>query len=196
LKKKPNDIYRSENCEQLKHLLIDLKSKCNDMESFSNVGEARIVEYHEEIRSKILVDCEILIGEIKPYREELIVKVNQHKKKCAEEFQKKNACIKKEPNNNFCLNETIRCFISQWSHYLKQFKIDEVRVKHGIEMARKNILKIDQEKKRVNVELFSGVDLIQFVKSKTKLEQKFGLIVHRFICFWLNLEQKNSIHLI
>jgi hypothetical protein len=196
LKKKPNDIYRSENCEQLKHLPIDLKSKCNDMESFSNVGEARIVEYHEEIRSKILVDCEILIGEIKPYREELIVKVNQHKKKCAEEFQKKNACIKKEPNNNFCLNETIRCFISQWSHYLKQFKIDEVRVKHGIEMARKNILKIDQEKKRVNVELFSGVDLIQFVKSKTKLEQKFGLIVHRFICFWLNLEQKNSIHLI
>lgn len=134
IKKSPFKVSRGENCNKLNESLQKILSKCINLEEMNKRFDPSVDNYQEsfsflinfcfqcsrpieivrehcsKLRNQVDLDTETTILAIQNKREELLEKIDEYERKCAENIEKNNNII--DENQNL-INKT-KAFLAEW----------------------------------------------------------------------------------
>jgi hypothetical protein len=180
IKKKANEIHRSNTAKELKQVLKNIQSKSDNLRNRFQYAEDTIKDYCEKIRNQIQLQTAQAIDQIQEYNTELLNEVRDYEKECI-----KSLSSDKSYKHDLVANiERMNLFDSEWTKYLTKFEIKDSDVENALKQAKSNVNRLTIEETNLNAWLFNN-RMAKFEKSEKAIEKFFTLGEIKFdeVCF-------------
>jgi hypothetical protein len=175
IKQQPADVYRGTIGEDMKSMLKEIRNNTDKLINNKKNSIQTIRKHCDDVRNQVDLRTEMVIEEIKTYREELIKQVNEYEKECIEKFELENG-NKSELDTR--INE-LNAFHSKWSEYLKKSKISDNELKKGKTEADEFVSKAKVGIKELEFKMFNE-KCIDFVINPNEIDTR----LLGFIKYW------------
>ena len=139
-----------------------MKSNLDELANKNKLCIERINEHCGKLRNEVELSTEVLVEKLlKEYKMELIGLIDNYEKKYLSNFNK----AQKAEFDEFIKEKY--AFHGKWIGYLKQFKIDDEKLKTATNDAKKHTEHIKTENEQVLDKVFNG-NVLQFEKNSTQ----------------------------
>jgi hypothetical protein len=184
LKAKAGTVCRSAKVEELKHKLLDIKSKCSEFKMNLDNGVDQISQHCIRLRNRVHLETDILIEEAHTLNKSLIAEINKYEEECIKSF---NSNTSKTDNKFNKFVDELNEFHSDKTKYLSDFKIDEKTVVETIKKADSHLEKLKIEDRLLMNIQFSG-KVAEFIKRSNEIDRTLlGTLVFKS----LSLDENN-----
>ena len=157
-----SEVSRGSPAAILKHQLDLMKSNLDELANKNKLCIERINEHCGKLRNEVELSSEVLVEKLlKEFKMELIGLIDNYEKKSLTNFNK----AQKAEFDGF-IKENY-AFHGKWIDYLKQFKLDDEKLKTAADDAKKYTEHIRTENEQVLDKVFNG-NVLQFEKNSTQ----------------------------
>ena len=172
--KVPNEVFRSEEVEQLKTNLSEIKQKFDSLKSDMNIGKDKITEYCNSVKNEIQLKTETRIEAIKQDSFKILQQVDDFERDCLLNYDDSLS-----GNNQFVQDFMyVENFYNKWTSYLSSFSIMENVVAEA-NIACKKLLVILNKTNLKYLNKLMGGNLIKFVECNREFKSEFiGYVIY------------------
>lgn len=171
----PKEVYRSEQCEQLKLNLKNLTQLVQELTFDMNNGIDKIKYHCSELRRLVQLSTEEKIQEINNHNDLFIKQIDSYESERINEYTT-NEEFKQELNEVIIETNT---FLDEKSQYLAQSQITEDKIRKSIDTSQSLKTKIEEHLCKAKIKIFNDI-LIEFETNKSKVDgQILGTINYK-----------------
>lgn len=149
LNRKPSKLFRSSQVEELEKNLKLIDTQLKKLEIDLNHGEDVIQNHASELAAKVQQATDAKIELINKYNKQLMDQIEEFKNECLKTFGNLNK------NEFFDRLKDTREFVSKWSDYLTEIKIDDKEVKAAYDQSKEYLAKLFVENNNLQSLLFN-----------------------------------------